>query len=313
MTYEEIRDLVKFDEHNESKNYMVNEIFDDLKENIANASHIAFSYSYIYLCTWLYRYTKHFNVNTFDNAKIKEILGYDSNNRTLNFLIKKGGLLDGMEYLESTRDYPVSWILSDEMNLEFTMSSDFKEMKDYLPEVPKRFFLKRPEKGFARIIEEEGKEYEAAGTFHEVDNTHNIPFEVFLYCMSNVDIGCTGFYLYAYLKHKCDIFEDGYDVPLLTLSTDTGISETGINKYLGELKSYRMIGFIHNQEFFAIGMRSEDRKANTYTVNEKFMFSDKSLPYNRIEVMLKQDYLEMLKQKENPISKIDFDVNRLPF
>lgn len=144
MKYEEINKLVQFNEEYESNLFMPNEIFKDLKANIKGVPHIAFAYSYIYLSTWLYRYAKHVNVGTFDNAKIKEVLGYKPNTRTINFLIKKGGLLDEMEYLQSTRDYPVSWEYS-KMNyedLEFTLSSEVDDdYKVYLPVLSKRFFL----------------------------------------------------------------------------------------------------------------------------------------------------------------------------
>ncbi|WP_338656277.1 hypothetical protein V6B14_08535 [Sporosarcina psychrophila] len=316
MKYEEISNLIQFKENFESNLFMPNEIFEDLKANIKNTPHIAFAYSYIYLCTFNYRYAKHFSKGEIiDNAKAKELLGYDPKNRTLNYLIKKGGLLDEMEYLESTRDYPVSWEYS-KMNAEdiqFTLSSEFGDIKGYLPEIPKRFFLKYPVKGFTRILEEDGEEFETIGTFYEVDNTHNIPFEVFLYCMSNEDIGCTGFYLYAYLKHKNDLFEGGFDVSLQNLSSDTGISETGIDRYLGALKGYKLVDFIHNQEFFAIGMRKEDRKANTYITNKHCMFNDIHIPFNKIEIMKKKEYFEMLKSQREPVNRADFDVNELPF
>src|SRR5690606_38694694 len=116
---------------------------------------------------------------------------------------------------------------------------------------------------------------------------------IFMYCMSNDDIGCTGFYLYAYLKHKNDIYGD-YDVSLEDLSYDTGVAERTLDKYLGMLKGYKMIDFQHNQEFFAIGMREEDRKPNTYTVNDYEIFLDKPVPYKKINIMKKKDYFKML-------------------
>lgn len=92
MKYEEIKKLVQFNEYNgyESKLYMPNEIFADLKANIKNTPHIAFAYSYIYLVTWMYRYTKHIvGQEVISNSTIKEILGYSAVTRTINYLIKK--------------------------------------------------------------------------------------------------------------------------------------------------------------------------------------------------------------------------------
>lgn len=314
MKYEEISRLVDFNEEFQSSNFMVNEVFDDLKANIKNAPHIAFAYSHLYLSTWLYRYSKHFNVGVFDNAKIKEILGYDPNNRTMNYLIKKGGLLDKMGYTTSTKDFPVDSKLNDDKDLEFTMSSEFKDMGVFVADVPKMFFLKRPTKGFDRIlVDEKGEEYDAVGTFREIGNTHNIPFEVFLYCMDNEEVGCTGFYLYSYLSHKNDIHEGKYDVSLENLAKETGISGRALDKYLGALKSFKLVDFILNQEFFAIGMRDFERKSNTYIVNEHYGFSNIPIPFATIEIMKKQDYFEMIALENPPMELIEFNLGELPF
>lgn len=286
MSYNELHNLFNYDEK-ETSLYMPNEIFKDLQKYIKNTPHIAFAYTYIYLITWLYRYAKHFNVEVvLDNKKLKEVLGYSSKNQTMDYLIKKGGLLDEIEYLDSTRDYVINWQFnkSTDEALSFFMFSDIdREINDYFPSVPKRFFLKKPLKAFYRVIEEENDEYEIAGTFYDISNTHNIPFEVFLFCVSNSKIGCTGFYLYAYLKHKNDIFESGYDVSIEELSQSIGVARRTLINYLGQLKSYKMIDFKHNQDFFAIGL--EDRKANTYITRDYGFFYDRPIPFKRIKYM----------------------------
>jgi len=306
MSYEEIVRCLQYNEK-ESNLFMPNEIFEDLKLHVRNTPHIAFAYSYCYLATWLYRYVKHSSVTEIlDNKKLKELLGYNPKTQTLDYLIKKNGLLDEIEYLESTRDFPLTWSLTgEEKDLDFFMLSDLDigVAKEKFPNIPKRFFLKKPLKGFSRIkLNEDGQEYESLGTFYDIANTHNVPFEGFLYCMSNRDIGCTGFYLYSYLKHKNDLFENGYDVSLANLSLDTGIKESTLDKYIGLLKGYRMVDFRHNQEFFAIGMRAEDRKANTYLINEHDSFSNELETFQKIKIV-----------KKKVEKRIEFDVNQLPF
>lgn len=314
MNYREISNLVEFNEKYESKNFIVNEVFEDLKSNISSASHIAFSYSYLYLVQWLYRQAKYFNVKeTIDNSKLKEILGYDKNNRTVNYLIKKDGLLDKINYLETTRDYPVSWTFTKDEPLEFLMSSDldFEEGKEYLPTMPKRFYLKKPLKGFDdRTVVIKGEETEASGVFYQIDCTHNIPFEVFMYCMSKEDLGCVAFYLYSYLKHRNDIHVSGVDVSLDNLAKETGISRRTVNKYIGLLKSYKMIDFKHNQEFFVIGMAEGDRMSNTYITRDYDFFSEEHVPYHRIEVKSNEFYVDYLKGREE---MTDYIENQMPF
>ncbi|MBE1557030.1 hypothetical protein [Sporosarcina limicola] len=313
MRIEEISNLLQFNEEYENKVYMPNEIFTDLQKHIKNTPHIAFSYSYIYLSHWLYRYVKHVNVGVFDVGTIKQILGYAPTNQTLNYLIKKGGILDQIEYTESVKDFPISWTYSDGEELEFQMASEYRDFIDHLPTVPKSFTLKYPVKGFTRVLEEDGEEYETIGTFYEVDNTHCILFDVFMDCLSNEKIGVNGFYLYSYLSHRCDIHMGGVDVSLVNLASETGISETSLDKILGALKSFNLVSFQHNQEFFAIGMLDNDRKANTYMVNDFQDFGNTPSPFKKIEIMKKADYFEMLKLKEEPVSKIDFKLDSLPY
>lgn len=316
MTYDEIYRLIKYDDRDE-KLFMPNEIFEDLKKNVTKTVHIPFAYTYIYFVTWLYRYTKNITTgNVIDNSKIKEVLGYNSKNQTLNYLIKKDGLLDKIEYLKSIRDFPVGWSFSTYKNeeLEFQLFSEMKDYTEHLPSVSSRFFIKYPIKGFTRIKTEMNKEqelieYEEIGTFYDVSNTHDISFEVFMYCMSNSDIGCTGFYLYSYLKHKNDLFISGYDISLEKLSKETGITSRTVARYIGLLKSYNLINFRHNQDYYIENLPFEERRPNTYITNSCFLFSDSKIPYNRINYMSEENYLK-LKQDKDSDSTIEID---LPF
>ncbi|MBU8877945.1 hypothetical protein BGM26_02920 [Bacillus sp. FJAT-29790] len=311
MKYEEIAKLLQYNKEYESKLFMPNEIFKDLKANIKNTPHIAFAYSYIYLVTWLCRYTKYIGSNeSLSNPKIKEILGYNPRTQTLNYLIKKNGLLDNIGYTRIDRDLPYLTRLEDN-ELEFTWLSDLDDAeteKLMRRDIPKNFTIKFPVKAFNRYVEEDG-DLGVAGTFFGIENTHCIPFEVFMYCMGNEEIGCTGFYLYAYLKHKNDIFKRGYDVPLERLVEETGIADRTLDKYLNELKGYKVIRFKHNQKFFAVGLRESERMANTYITNEYVLFEDNPVPFRRIDIMKKQDYLEMLKEEEN----LNIQLEQLPF
>lgn len=318
MSYEEFCNIVKYN-YKESKLYMPNEIFYDLLENIKSAPHIAFSYAYIYFTMWLYRNAKYFTLGEeiFNNTRIKEILGYNPKQQTLDYIIKKNGLLDTLEYTESTKDYPVSWNYNNEDGLTFLMSSQLDEVSlSYLTKVPKQFFLKKPLKGFYRIdIDEEGEEYEIEGSFYNVSNTHLIHFEVFAYCMTKKEIGCTGFYLYSYLSHRCDIFDGEYDVSLIRLAEETGLSSASLDKYLGLLKSYKMIDFRHNQDFFVVGLDKSERKANTYIVRSFDLFSEKKSSFKKIDIMKREEYQHLLRERENMLTpdKAEIATNELPF
>lgn len=324
MTYEEICNLVQYNER-ESILYFQNEIFDEIKSSFKNSSHIATTYSYLFFVTWLYRYTRHVNGETLiDNSKIKEVLGYNSKNQTLDYIIKKDGWLDMKRLTISTKDIPVSWNFSKDNNegLSFTMSSEFDDLADYLPKMSNRFFIKYPTKAFSRETVIKNEEYDTSGTFYDIENTHLLNFNIFAFSMSNMDIGCIGFYLYSYIKRQdySRNGDEGYDVSIDNLSKETGIARKTLNRYLGALKSYNMISFEHNQEFFAIGLKEIDRRSNTYYAEDYDSFNNKPLPFKRIDVMKKEDYMKLLKEEkesqeaEKKKSKLlDFDEGKLPF
>lgn len=311
----------------ESAIFMPNEIFSDLQGYITKSTEIAYAYSYTYLCHYLYRTCKYFNTEKLiDGDVIKEILGYSSSNRTMNKLTKKGGLLEEIGYLESTKDFPLGWEFKNPTKngggegLTFDMSSTLD--KDALPPMDKRFFLKRPIKGFERIIltqKEDGgfEEDERDGTFYDISNTHTVDFKVFVYCMANKDLGVVAFYLYSWLKYKNDMFPNGYDVPLDKLVAETGIARRTLIDCMDLLKGYRMITFQHNQEYFVVGMFTEDRRATTYRTEDYYDFVDKPLPFKKMEFMSRSKYLDKKKverdETEGKKERIIIEESELPF
>lgn len=309
MNHNELTKLLQFSKK-ENDLFMPNEIFNELKKSLrGNSSHISFAYSYTYLTTWLYRYAKYGDKNMIiDQKKLKEILGYSPSYKKVDFIIKKDGLLEQMKILETTTDYPVFWIFEDKYEgVKFEYLSDFKddEMYPYI-HIGKNFKVKRPIRAFTRhVYDEESIElYENEGyedgTFYELHNTHLIPFEVFLYSMSNKDVGVIGFYLWSYLKMKCQIYNGGYDVSFDELEIETGISRSTVAKYLKSLKQYRMVSFYHNQECFSLALKDEDKKANTYITNNYELFTSNPIPYDKIKVISKEEYYK---------SKMSFNVN----
>lgn len=324
MKVEEIKKVLSITGR-ESDIFLPNEIFSDLQGYIVDSTHIALAYSYSYLIQFLYRNCKYFNTEELiDVSVIKQILGYSKSNRTMNYITKKGGLLEEIGYLESTKNFPMAW--SYENNsfeaLSFFMASEMD--KDLLPPVPKMFFLKCPLKAFKRVVwhkKADGgiEEKEMEGTFYDVSNTHSVGFDVFMYCMANKDLGVVGFYLYSWLKHKNDLF-DGYDVPLSNLSAETGIARRTLIKYMDFLKGYNMIEHQFNQEYFVVGMFDKDRKATTYYTNSYSSFLDKPVPFEKMEVMKREEYLAIKKLEREEFEKsipsvpmADIDIAQLPY
>jgi len=320
MSFEEIKVLLEIN-GKESQVFLPNEIFDDLQGYITNGAQLAYAYSYLYLTQFLYRNCKYFDNKTLiDGNIIKQVLGYSESNRTMNYITKKGGLLDSIGYTETTKDIPLSWDFKkdDGEGLSFYMSSNVE--KGTL-DIPKIFFLKKPLKAFERTLEHVDKdglitEEEMQGTFYNVTQTHSVDFDVFMYCMANKEIGTTGFYLYSWLKHKNEIFS-GYDVSYEKLSDETGLPRRTMIQYLDALKSYRLIRFKFNQEYFALGMYKEERKATTYYTNSYSEFFDKPEPFKRISNMPRKEYFDMKEQERAKfviqVPKVKIDISELPF
>lgn len=256
---------LKYDKK-ESNLYIPNEIFDDLKSSgLKGSSHIAFAYSYYYLISWLYRYCKYENVNV-KVEDIKGILGYSPSNRDVNYIIKKNGILDQMGYTISSTDYPYLWDWNDG-DIEFSMVSELDNDTRQLMQNDKgrNYKIKIPIKGLWRSRESETDGcYD--GTFYEIENTHEVKFEEFAKCM-NSEIGVIGFYLYAFIKSRCQWHDGKYNSSTERIAEDSGLSVATVERYIGKLL---MNGMISYGEGECKKIDGEFRKgANTYRIGCK--------------------------------------------
>ncbi|WP_409174835.1 hypothetical protein [Brevibacillus fortis] len=302
MYFEELKKILG--SNDKDKVFMPNEIFVDLKMHLKDSSHIAFAYSYYFVITYLYRNARYRNVIDksgkeieINQSELKQILGYSKDNKTTNFIIKQNGILDQMGYTQTVSDFP-TYIerkilclgkekLSDELYIEMYSDMDL-ETKKYLKENRRNHKIKYPVKAFYRTPEDQ-KDSHQNGTFFFVDSTHGIPVDVFIYCMTNKEIGCVGFYLYSYLKRMNDMFEKGYDVPLERLSENTGIKPTTLDKYLDKLKAYNLISCIVRP--FVVGKPTDVKlKANTYRTHEFDQFLYTRQWYEKRKVMSYENY-----------------------
>lgn len=313
MSMEEIKAVLKIN-GKESQVFLPNEVFSDLKSYITSGTQVAYAYSYCYLTQFLYRNCKYFNTEVLlDGNIIKQVLGYSESNRTMNHITKKGGLLDSIGYTESTKDFPLSWKFKkdDGEALSFTMASDMP--KEMLQSIPKMFFLKKPLKAFERTMLKQDVETnqiveeEMQGTFYDIANTHSVDFDVFMFCMANKELGTTGFYLYSWLKHKNDIFKNGYDVSYEKLIAETGIPRRTMIQYLDALKGYNLIRFRFNQEYFVLGMSDEGRMATTYYTNSYNNFYSEPKPFQKMMILSNSDYIQSKK------NEIKVTMEQLPF
>lgn len=292
-----INKLLQYNEK-ESKLYMPNEIFNDLKASGIKSKHIPLAYSYYYLISWLYRYTKYQIGTIIDHKLIKQLLGYSPTYPEIDYIIKRNGELDKIGYTTTEKDIPLSWTFEDDF-LDFYMLSDLDEDMQRIikQQLSRKYTIKFPNKAFHRSRESEEDKY-LDGTFYDISNTHLVEFEVFTFCMNKKEIGVTGFYLWSYLKIKNQLYSGGYDVSLDDLSCETGIARSTMCEYLNRLKEYKMIKCVHNQEYFCFGLDSDEKKANTYITNEWEYFSDSKMKIERMKFVSTKEHEQIVENRE---------------
>lgn len=341
MTFDEIINLLNVGVE-ESRSFIPNEVFDELQEavdtgHIHNVSHMTFAYSYIYLTQWLYRHCKHevIDMNTkdrvyIDNGKMKEILGSNAKYKPLDYLTKctkkEVGVLEQMKWIETTADYPIMWYPEDsKRDNAFHMFSEYAEEMEYYDTAydkpPHKFTIKKPTRAFHRFINKE--EYQDCDYENDypdsifngvIEKTHEVSFLVFAFCMSNKDIGTTGFYLYSYLKMMNDRYEGGWDCSVDKMIKLTGLPEKTLKRYLDALRKHKMVLGIANQDVWSKALKPSERKANTYITNEIKKFSWTPVDYTKIKVLTVSEYYkEYGKPEEDQVEKLEFDLDSLPF
>lgn len=293
MITQEIRELLNYNEK-ESEIYMPNELFDILMKNTNNSSHLSLTYAYMYFITWQYKYLKHIvNDNVIDNKNIKEILGYNATTKGLDYITKKNGLLDSLGLTETIKNIPVSKSIDYDGVINFeTIYSNDEELKHL--NLNRKYTLKFPVKAFNRYGEK-GISY---GTYFNKTNTHLIPFEVFMFCMGNREINCTGFYLYAYINRMNDFYPNGWNVSYDDMANGVGLTRETLARYISRLRSYNMITCNYNYEYFTV-LADDLISPNSYIANDFKEFSHTPIKYNKIN-RSKGEYKirQYLKDKE---------------
>lgn len=261
--YVTIAHILQYDELNENKLYIPNSILKDLQNELSNASQIGFAYSYYYLVTYLYRYAKYGNANKFTQRDLKQLLGYNPDNKKVDFIIKKKGLLEQMFYVQTEKHYPVAWRMS-ETELLFILSND-DMVSDMIPN-ERNYTIKKPLRAFYSCPESQEDNY-YDGTFYNTDNTHAIPVHVFITAMNTKKIGVIGFYLYGYFKRQNDISKkfsgQSFYASRERLAEDTGISYNVAIKYAHALADAGLL-IVKTDHWKAEG----GRKANVYSIKE---------------------------------------------
>lgn len=213
---------------------MPNEILQEMKDWLASGElksiqHQEFVYTYYWLLTYLWRYALYAE-QKLTQSDIKRLLGFNPNEKRLNYIMKKDGLLDIKEYTSTTKDFPISWSMKKSEQLSFDMLHEINQVdRGYLlPYQSPNYFVKSPVKHMGNPENE--------GIFWNSSDTHIVNGEVFTMCMNNRNLGCAGFYLYGVLVFIRDKSKsESFLCSNKTLLTYTSWNRNKLQKLANEL------------------------------------------------------------------------------
>lgn len=164
--------------------------------DIKNNRHKTFAFSYYCLVSYLWKYSK-YSTQKIGVQDIKRIMLLGEGDKRIDYIIKKGGVLDLFGFTETTRDFPVATTF-DENNIicvKTLKDLDNETSKAFLSQCDKRYTCKKPLPQYSR----NGK----AGLMYSKDDV--IPVSVFELTRTILcpEIGFDGFYVYMFIKYRC--------------------------------------------------------------------------------------------------------------
>jgi hypothetical protein len=274
--------------------YLPNEIFEDISDNASgNSKFVSSIYAFYFLITLLYRYAIYeLNAKTLLMPTLKRILGNGKDNRSIDPIIKKDGILNLMGYTRHTSNYPIRYEFDrDSYDLDFVCINDKIQYDDGTEEyhIPRHMLsnygksikIHYPIKAFERRHLLNGEEC-YLGTFFSLSNTHGVDLEMFLRCMSNKELGVEGFYLYGLIKSKSDFYDNYWNIPLKDLIWLSGMKATKFKAVLNTLREYQMI-LTDNMPWIVDRPSNVATKASGYkaTTSEWFAYEKLPLPKHK--------------------------------
>lgn len=288
---------------------MPNELFTQLlqmkEDEELKSVHIGFTYSYIYLQTYMYRYS------TYDRyvpktSEIKELLTYNPTEQRTDYIIKKNGLLEQKDILTTTNEFPVISVMVDADNgidrvPEITTIQEFCNecQHETVDEWRKRMGITRRNdcKYPVFAFEREYDDGYVEGTFFDISDTHLIDMDTFLFCMSTDDIGVNGFYVYAYLLDRSNKFNDDFKASYKRIAKETGLSFGTIASLMDALRSHNLITTVHNIEYFSFAISKDNQKPSTHKVNTSDKFSVEKIEYEKLKFVSNKEHEKKMGSK----------------
>lgn len=236
------------------------------KNGSSNSQQIAFSYVYLIVTGFLYKYAHFVDIDTgtyIQNSDIKQLLGYSKTTKSIDHVIKKDGILDFLSLTATIKDYPIRFdfdkaeLINNIPIREFTMVSELVEDDPMKPLIKKtvknrNYEVKEP---LYMTTATADTEY---GTLYSVERTHAITISELIRFLFDEDMDNTHFLLYGYLKSRCK----GYQQNMKSMAVYKMTLEMGIDRST----FYNRLEFLKNQEYIAVNHKRWKNKQE-YHVN----------------------------------------------
>ena len=208
---------------------------------IKNSNHKAFAFAYWWLVNYLWKYAKYGN-DEITIGHIKEVLGYNCKYKPVDYIVKREGLLDNIGWTEYSTDYPIAYSYSKNNGIEYTMLYEIDDYKDFKASRNKNYYVKKPLHAEKRIRKLKNGEFiELEGTIYSKDSTISFTFNEFDICISNSRLGCSGFWLYSWLKYKSIMSKSTVKCTYSYMIKEVGFKEDKLRELLGELENVGLI------------------------------------------------------------------------
>lgn len=249
-----------------------NGIFRDLSTNIknrngsTNVNQTSFAYAYLVCIALLYKYAHFVDVDNetyLQNSDIKQVLGYSKSTKSIDKIIKKGGVLEKIGLIRATRNYPIS-ANYDNDEIGNIKIRDFTTIDMVDENFPNYNLIKSIVKNRNYEIREPMFLFEYngdIGTLYDYSNTHRITIKEFINIIYGESYDNIDFMLYAYFKSKChNLKNDTKSIPLLSIISEIGIGRDAFYSHLKVIKERKLIDVEHKEWV----MGSGDVEANEY-------------------------------------------------
>lgn len=237
-----------------------NSIFRTLSDSIKNKSgktnsqQIAFSYVYLIAVGFLHKYA-HFvdmdNESYIQNSDIKELLGYSKTTKSIDKIIKKGGVLDELELTSTTKNYPVGFSFNRQESINNIPLREFTYIHncaDTLSDLMRAIVKNRNYEVKEPLYMTTGNAESEYGTLYSIERTHAITITELLTFLDDDALDNIDFLIYGYVKSRCKGYpENMKSMTIYKMVMEIGIDRTTFYSRISLLKERQYIAVIHKQ------------------------------------------------------------------